>query len=101
MSNKEKKCEFEVVLKKSFSWRSNLSNHNLISAYARSENGCGKCQFWGLKKWSGFGERSGTPPVRIPTEYPKGEILEKKKLLVATHVDSSSPTFGSLYVFRS
>ena len=31
---------------------------------------------------------------------PKGESL-RKKLLVATHVDSSSPTFGSLYVFRS
>ena len=24
-------------------------NDNIISAYARSENGCGKCQFWGVK----------------------------------------------------
>ena len=36
IAHKEKKCEFEVVLKKSFSWRSNLSNDNIISAYARS-----------------------------------------------------------------
>ena len=98
---KKKKGEFEVVLKKSFSWRSNLSNDNIISAYARSENRCVKCQFWGLKKGSGFGEPGGTPPVRIPAEYPKRGIFEKKKLSVATHVDSSSPTFGSLYVFRS
>ena len=47
---KEKKCEFDVVLKKSFSWHSNLSNDNIISAYARCKNRCGKCQFWGLKK---------------------------------------------------
>ena len=76
IAHKEKKCEFEVVLKKSFSWRSNLSNDNIISAYARSKNRCGKCQFWGLKKGSGFGEPGGT--VRIPTEYPKGGIFEKK-----------------------
>ena len=31
--------------KKSFCWRSNLSNVNIIPAYARSENGCGKCHF--------------------------------------------------------
>ena len=78
MNIKKKKCEFEVVLKKYFSWRSNLSNDNIISAYARSENGCGKCQFWCLKKGSGFGEPGGTPPVRIPAEYPKGESLRKK-----------------------
>ena len=65
-------------LKEIFSSRSNLSNDNIMPAYARSDNGCGKWQFWGLKKGSGFGERSGTPPVRIPTEYPKGGILEKK-----------------------
>ena len=27
------------VMKKSFCWRANLSNDNIISAYARSENG--------------------------------------------------------------
>ena len=42
---KKKKGEFEVVLKKSFSWRSNLSNDNIISAHARSENGCGNVNF--------------------------------------------------------
>ena len=54
-------CEFEVDFKKSFSWRSNLSNGDTISAYNRSESGygfkrpglktyeCGKCQFLGLK----------------------------------------------------
>ena len=33
-------CEFEVAFKKSFCFRSNLSNDNL-PAYARSENGNG------------------------------------------------------------
>ena len=43
MNKKERViCEFEVDFKKSFCWRSNLSNNILISAYARSENGCGK-----------------------------------------------------------
>ena len=45
MNNKEKKCEFEVALKKYLSWRSNLSNDNIISAHARSENGCGNVNF--------------------------------------------------------
>ena len=50
MNKKERViCEFEVDFKKSFCWRSNLSNNILISAYARSENGCGKWQFFGLK----------------------------------------------------
>ena len=32
--------QFEMgVMKKSFCWRANLSNDNIISAYARSENG--------------------------------------------------------------
>ena len=35
-------CEFEVDFNKSFCWRSNLSKDNIISAYARSENECGK-----------------------------------------------------------
>ena len=43
MNKKERvTCEFEVDFTKSFCWRSNLSNDNIISAYARSKNGCGK-----------------------------------------------------------
>ena len=35
-------CEVEVdFIKKSFCWRSNLGNDNIISAYARYENGYG------------------------------------------------------------
>ena len=34
-------CEFETDFKKSFCWRSNLSNYIIISANARSENGHG------------------------------------------------------------
>ena len=32
-------CEFEMDFKKSFCWRSYLSDDEIISAYARSENG--------------------------------------------------------------
>ena len=41
--NKEARviCEFEMDFKKYFCWRSNLSNDNIISAYARSESGYG------------------------------------------------------------
>ena len=41
--NKEARviCEFEMDFKKSFCWHSNISNDNIISAYARSESGCG------------------------------------------------------------
>ena len=41
--NKEARviCEFEMDFKKSFYWRSNISNDNIISSYARSESGCG------------------------------------------------------------
>ena len=35
-------CKFQVDFKKSFCWHSNLSNDNIISAYARSKNGSGK-----------------------------------------------------------
>ena len=35
-------CKFKVDFKKSFCWHSNLSNDNIMSAYARSENGSGK-----------------------------------------------------------
>ena len=54
---------------------SNLSNDNIISAYARSENGNGflearsknRCgQFFWSKIGSGFGEPGGTPPPQIP-----------------------------------
>ena len=42
MNKKERAIgEFEVDFKKSFCWRSNLSNYIIISAYARSENGHG------------------------------------------------------------
>lgn len=42
---KEKKrviSEFEIDFKQSFCQPSSLSNDNMISAYVRSENGCGK-----------------------------------------------------------
>ena len=40
MSKKEREiCEFEMDCKKSLCWHSNLSNDNIISAYAKSENG--------------------------------------------------------------
>ena len=35
-------CKFKVDFQKSFCWCSNLSNDNIMSAYARSENGSGK-----------------------------------------------------------
>ena len=47
MNKKERViCEFEMA----FCWLSNLSNdsgnYNILSAYARSENGCGNDSFW-------------------------------------------------------
>ena len=64
MNKKEREmCECEIILRNLFCWCSNLSNDDLISAYARSENG------WG-NDWSeirsGFREPQGTPPPRIP-----------------------------------
>ena len=42
MNKKERViCKFQMDFKKSFCWRSNLSNNNIISAYARSDNGNG------------------------------------------------------------
>ena len=42
MNKKERViCEVEVDFKKSFCWRSNVSNDNIISDPARSENGYG------------------------------------------------------------
>ena len=83
MSDKERKiCDFEIDFKKSFCWRSYPSNDDIISAYSRSQNGCG---FWipGMKTgvendifWSeigsGFGDPGGTPPSRIPRSTPRG-----------------------------
>ena len=40
MNKKERViARFEMAFTKSFSWRSNLSNDNIISAYTGSENG--------------------------------------------------------------
>ena len=42
MNKKERViCEFQMGFKKSFCWRSSLRNDNIISAYARPENGYG------------------------------------------------------------
>ena len=80
MNKKERViCEVEVDLKKSFCWRSNVSNDNIISTYARSENGYGfyqdrsgngcrkKTTFWSRIWRTGWG---GTPPRRIPRNTP-------------------------------
>ena len=78
MNKKERVIwEAEVDFKKSFCWRSNVSNDIIISAYARSENGygfyedrsgngCEKKQLFGPEIGAGFGEPGGTPPRRIP-----------------------------------
>ena len=78
MNKKERViCEVEVDFKKSFCWRSNVSNDNIISDHARSENGygfyedrsvngCGKKQLFD----PGFGEPGGTHPRRIPSNTP-------------------------------
>ena len=64
--------------KKSFCWRSNLSNVNIIPAYARSENGCGKCHFLVSNRVRIWRPKNGifppphqqfpgaTPPLAIP-----------------------------------
>ena len=82
MNKKERViCGVEVDFKKSFCWRSNVSNDNIISAYARSENGygfyedrcgngCGKKQLFGPEIGAGFREPGGTPPRRIPRNIP-------------------------------
>ena len=69
-------CELEIDFTKTFRLRSNLSNDNIISAFARSEkryrfiearsqNRCENCNFWS-EIGSGFGEQGGTPPPTIP-----------------------------------
>ena len=78
MNKKERViCKFQMDFKKSFCWRSNLSNNNIISAYARSDNGngflearskirCGKWQFFWSEKGSGFGEPAAHPHLEFP-----------------------------------
>ena len=57
MNKKERVIgRFEMAFTKSFSWRSNLSNDNITSAYIRSEN------FFLSEIGSGFGEPGITPP---------------------------------------
>ena len=67
-----------MVLKKSFCWRSNLSNDDIISTYSKSYNGYG---FWmpGLKTgvendifWSEIS------PPRIPRSTPRVKRVGKK-----------------------
>ena len=41
-------------------------NDNIISAYARSENGCGKCQFWGVKLGQDLENRAAHPHHEFP-----------------------------------
>ena len=41
-------------------------NDNIISAYARSENGCGKCQFWGVKLGQDLENRAAHPYHEFP-----------------------------------
>ena len=62
--------------KKSFCWNSNLSNDNIISAYARSENGYGfrgqiKKRMWKLT----FGQAGGTAPPQFPRNTPALGVL--------------------------
>ena len=77
-----------MVLKKSFCWRSNLSNDDIIWTYSKSYNGYG---FWmpGLKTgvendifWSEirsrFGEPGSTSPPRIPRSNPRVTRVGKK-----------------------
>ena len=83
MNKKERViCEVEVDFKKSFCWRSNVSNDNIISDHARSENGygfyedrsvngCGKKQLFD----PGFGEPGCTHPRRIPSNTPPGKFI--------------------------
>ena len=82
MNKKERVIyKFQMDFKKSFCWRSNLSNDNIISAYARSDNGngflearskirCGKWQFFWSEKGSGFGEPAAHPHREFP-EIPR------------------------------
>ena len=61
MNKKERVIgKFEMAFTKSFSWRSNLSNDNITSAYIRSE------KHFLSEIGSGFGEPGITPPQWIP-----------------------------------
>ena len=79
-------CEFEMAFKKSFCWRSTLSNwlHNLIEA--KPENGYGFYRpdlkmgvendiFW-FEIGSGFWEPGGAPQQKFPGTPPgSGDVL--------------------------
>ena len=84
LMNKKKTviCEVEVDFKKSFCWRSNVSNDNIISAYARSENGygfyedksgngCGKNNFLVRKKGQDLENRVAHPHDESPGISPR------------------------------
>ena len=49
-------------------------NDNIISAYARSENGCGKCQFWGVKLGQDLENRAAHPHHEFPGIPLRGTI---------------------------
>ena len=74
--------EFEVDFKKSFIWRSNLSNDDIISyrpglkTLPSVENEI----FWS-EIGSGFGEPGGILPPRIPRSTPRREIRPKAEEL--------------------
>ena len=73
MNKKERDGKFEMNFKRSFCWRSNLSNDDIISSYARSkigyENECGNWHFlvWNrVRIW-----RAGrSTPIRNSQENP-------------------------------
>ena len=83
-------CEFETMkFKESFvCWRSNLTNDNISSAYARSENGYAwtlETQAWKLVwkmtiiwSWigSGFRELGDTPTMNSQDSYPTRDPME-------------------------
>ena len=78
MNKKEKvMCEFQMDFKKYFCLRSNLSNDNIISAYARSDNGngflearsktrCGKWQLFWSEKGQDLENRAAHPYREFP-----------------------------------
>ena len=78
-------CEFEMDFKKSFCWRSNLSNICIIfvqvirmlrfvTCTPGLKTGVENDIFWS-EMWSGFGVEGGTPPPRILWRTPQAVIL--------------------------
>ena len=70
-------CEFEMDFKKSFCWRSNLTDDNIISAYSKSEARSlenDKSLAWNrFRMW-----RTGRhTPSKNSQEYPSGMILSQ------------------------